>query len=593
MSPKKSGMRVNPLDSGDSLPAKPALIGESEAAIAFERSRMVALFIAALLVPLLLVLDGPRDWRLAFLAATPTIPPMVALAFLRRFGVDTALAVQFGLGALCASVAAAAGFGFAVPALIVALMVIDSLLIGRRISNSPQVAALIGLSGFLAISTSAAIGGFEASGSVRGTLIWLVIPSLLQLGTAILVWRRSTAWRRKSDHDPMGLLLRSVDLAQREAGVLFDQHGRAEDVTGNIHDVVGLRAADALGRGLIERMHVLDRPAFLKAIAEAAGDAVANTLRLRLTRLDIPEGDTTFRWFEGRIFPIAGQMGSALMMMRDINEEIGILAADAARRRKQEEERQRRSGFLSDLSHDVRTPLNAIIGFAELLANPQTQPREKERITEYAGIVHRSGRDLLEVVTMLVEMTRVENGAFEFIEEPAKPSVLIDGLRETLSEATERRDFQIRATGDLDCLDWQVDRRAARQVLFGVGSTIIDQHVRADLCVHVERDAGNIRFAFSICGDEASRHAGRRTVTAGLSLEVAKALVGIMGGEISIDDSSNFARATLMLPIAGRNPETDHQPIALAEARARRLTLPHTVEPASEEVKRKNERKNG
>ncbi len=152
--------------------SKPMMIGDSEAALAFERSRIAALFIAALLIPMLLVVEGPRDWRLALIASTPTIPAMLALLCIRGFGVDTALAVQFGVGAAFATLAAAVGFGFAVPALIVALMVIDSLLIGRRISGSPLVAVLIAVSGSLCIVIGATLGGFEPQQGVRSTLVW-------------------------------------------------------------------------------------------------------------------------------------------------------------------------------------------------------------------------------------------------------------------------------------------------------------------------------------------------------------------------------------------------------------------------------------
>ncbi len=403
-----------------------------------------------------------------------------------------------------------------------------------------------------------------------------MIPSLAQLGTAIVVWRKSTAWRRKSDADPMGVLHRSVDRAQREVGLLLDSQGRADDVTGNVRDVMGLRASDALGRGLVDRLHVLDRPGYLKAVAEAAGDSASSVLRLRFTRLDIPDGEKTFRWFEGRIFPVTGQNGAALMMIRDINEEMSILTADADRRRKAEEERRRRATFLADLSHDVRTPLNAIIGFAELLANPMTQPKEAARITEYANIVHRSGRDLLEVVTMLVEMTRVENGAFEFVEEPAKPRALIANLRDALADAVERPDLAVQAAGDLDCSDWVVDRRAIRQVMFGVASTIIDQHSAADLSLTLTRKADDMILSFAAESVETSRPGGRRTVTAGLSMEVANALTAIMGGSLQVEEADGVMRARLTLPLGGRGQEVTEEdaPVALSEVRESRALTP-------------------
>jgi two-component system, cell cycle sensor histidine kinase DivJ len=535
--------------------AKPAMPGDSEASAAFERSRLVALFCVALLVPALLVLDGPRDWRLALLVSTPTLPLMVALLLVRSHGAPWAFAAQFGVGVLSLAALAASGFGFAVPALIFALMLIDGLLVNRAMSRSPVLSATIAGGGLAGLMASAFFGSTAAPAGMSGLMVWLVLPSLVQLGTAIVVWRTHATFRRKSDQDPSGILHRSVDRAQREVGALLDGQGRVDDVTGNMRDVMGLRASDAMGRGLIDRLHVLDRPNFLKAIAEAAGDSTSTVLRLRFNRLDASDMPGTFRWFEGRVSPVSGHQGAALMMVRDIHDEMAILTADADRRLKAEEERRGRAAFLADLSHDVRTPLNAIIGFSELLSNPMTQPREPARITEYADIVHRSGRDLLEVVTLLVEMTRLENGAFEFIEEVAKPQDLLDGLRETLAEAIERPDFALKRKGHLD-VEWLVDRRAIRQVLFGIGSTIIDQNAAADLCVTVACNTEDIRFHFSICDEDSSKSAGRRTVTAGISTEVAKALVALMGGTIIFEDGAQAVQASLSLPLGGRGQDT-------------------------------------
>ncbi len=90
----------------------------------------------------------------------------------------------------------------------------------------------------------------SAQSELRSLLPLLILPSLAQIGVAMLQWRASSGWRRSSDHNPMGVLHASVDRAQREVGVLLDPQGRVEDVTGNVREVMGLRVCDASGAGL-------------------------------------------------------------------------------------------------------------------------------------------------------------------------------------------------------------------------------------------------------------------------------------------------------------------------------------------------------
>jgi cell cycle sensor histidine kinase DivJ len=548
-----------------------------------ERSRLAGLFVAALLVPILLVLDAPTDWRLALIVATPTLPPILALIAARLKGVELALALQFAAGVGLATAGASAGFGLATPILLFALMVMDGLLVRRAGGVSEFARVMIPTSGFLAIASGALFGGPVATEVPVTTLVWLAIPYLAQLGAAIAAWRAIAERTLIETKSEFNALDRYVARAQKEAGMLVDRAGRVEEAMENARDHVDIERADLEGRGLIERMHLLDRPAFLRAVADAAADSRSSVLRLRLSVGQA--AIASFRWFEGRVFPV-GEGEKALLLLRDIHQDILQFEQDAARRAQADIERRRRATFLADLSHDVRTPLNAVIGFSELLGNATTQPREPARIGEYAGIINRAGRDLLEVVTMLIEMTRVENGAFEFSEEPMRPRTILDRLRETLAEAVDRPGLRFEVSGEADAKDWVVDPRAARQTLFGMATTLIDQAGDVDLAVHVSNDGVMIRFALSTMPIEgAAAGGGRRSATAGLSLEVAQALAALMGGEARVlEPAGESLRAEVRLPLAGRvddrQAESAAEPIDIARFRTARAATPAREEAA-------------
>ena len=72
-----------------------------------------------------------------------------------------------------------------------------------------------------------------------------------------------------------------------------------------------------------------------------------------------------------------------------------------------------KSSFLSNMSHDIRTPLNAIIGFTALA---QTHIEETEQVQDYLGKIHTSGEHLLSLINEILDMSRIESGAVKLEE---------------------------------------------------------------------------------------------------------------------------------------------------------------------------------
>lgn len=71
-----------------------------------------------------------------------------------------------------------------------------------------------------------------------------------------------------------------------------------------------------------------------------------------------------------------------------------------------------KSSFLACMSHDLRTPLNAIIGFADVLHTSAIGPRTHEHTKEYTGIIGDSARHLLEIINMILDLSKIEEGKY-------------------------------------------------------------------------------------------------------------------------------------------------------------------------------------
>jgi len=81
--------------------------------------------------------------------------------------------------------------------------------------------------------------------------------------------------------------------------------------------------------------------------------------------------------------------------------------------------------FLANTSHELRTPLNAIIGFSDLLLTAQSQSMPSKQ-KEYVEHINSAGRQLLELINSLLDLSKIEAGMLEINEEPGSAGVVLD-----------------------------------------------------------------------------------------------------------------------------------------------------------------------
>jgi two-component system cell cycle sensor histidine kinase PleC len=70
-----------------------------------------------------------------------------------------------------------------------------------------------------------------------------------------------------------------------------------------------------------------------------------------------------------------------------------------------------KSEFLANMSHELRTPLNAIIGFSDLIAFQGALPQDKT--IEYAGLINSAGKHLLNIISDILDVSKIESGTFQ------------------------------------------------------------------------------------------------------------------------------------------------------------------------------------
>jgi signal transduction histidine kinase len=150
-----------------------------------------------------------------------------------------------------------------------------------------------------------------------------------------------------------------------------------------------------------------------------------------------------------------GDMASALEVFKSYAVE-----AERANRAK--------SDFLATMSHELRTPLNAILGYAQVLEQELMGPLGNPRYRDYAADIHRSGRHLLDLISDVLDLSKVEAGHYEIVEESVDIEEVVDSAFALVRpQAQEKGVILLPDTKRYGCRV-RGDRRAIRQILLNL-----------------------------------------------------------------------------------------------------------------------------
>jgi two-component system cell cycle sensor histidine kinase PleC len=217
-----------------------------------------------------------------------------------------------------------------------------------------------------------------------------------------------------------------------------------------------------------------------------------------------------------------------------------------------------KSEFLANMSHELRTPLNAIIGFSDII-RARTFGDSPERYSEYGRFIHQSGHHLLELISDILELAKIEAGRKTLHHEPIDLTSLI--LDEVARAAEKGASKGVRVSADLlETLPLlRADLHAVRQVLANLLSNAVKftpaPGAVAAFCF--VNHAGEIELVVSDTGigiaeedqpllferfGQVSSQIRTADRGSGLGLSIVKGLVDMHGGRIRLQ--STLGRGT-------------------------------------------------
>jgi len=548
----------------------------------FITSHLVGGFTALAVFPIYLATIG-QPTLLTAIAFTWLMTPVLIAVFLSKTGRIGAAHLISAMN-LAGVITIAAGLTGGIQSFLIAWMVVvpleAALSADRRVvfaSIGVAVGALLTLAGmqFLALLPEPQSFSYPpVLLAMFGALSALVYAGGLAVSVQT-VYERSDQEIRRGEERYRLLAQNATDLITRH-----DARGQVLFASTASEYILGEPASALEGNGLLERVHVADKPSFLMAFSRCLQISQPVSIELRLAIANPPVDDVNssdnYRWVEMRCRPVVwDETGSSVPVAREIvavtrdisarklQEDEILMARDAA-----ETANRAKTQFLANMSHELRTPLNAIIGFSEILMRELYGRIGEDRYREYAHLIHESGEHLLSVVNEVLDMSKIEAGKFDIVAEHFDLSALIKLCCEIMGAQADKKTISVTMELDADLPELAADKRACKQILLNLLANAIKfTDAGGRVTVTATRLGAAIEFSVADNGIgiaaqdisklgnpfvQAESSYDRSYEGAGLGLSVVKGLVKLHGGNFKIESQlGEGTRVAIRLPVDG------------------------------------------
>ncbi|MCA1761323.1 MAG: hypothetical protein LC658_16255, partial [Bacteroidales bacterium] len=261
-------------------------------------------------------------------------------------------------------------------------------------------------------------------------------------------------------------------------------------------------------------------------------------------------------WESASISPILNQKKEIInyvAIKEDITERKKFIEDLKIAKEKAEESDRLKSAFLANMSHEIRTPMNGILGFTELLLQPDLSSEQKEA---YINIVSQSGKRMLNTVNDIIEISKIEAGIVTVDSKEVNVQVRLDeimrffnpeatkkGLKLTLENEVPKAVALISTDQNkIDSILTNLIKNAIKFTQAGeirVGCKVHDKMLEffvKDTGIGIPAERQQAVFKRFLKADILDKDARQGS---GLGLSITKAYVEMLGGEIHVESINN------------------------------------------------------
>ncbi|AMJ62569.1 ATP-binding protein [Bosea sp. PAMC 26642] len=386
-------------------------------------------------------------------------------------------------------------------------------------------------------------------------LACLSVLSLLRRRAAIMRQATELTQNLESLNDRLWTLAdseeryRSLIEAQGDLIVRRDE-GRIVYANAGYAALLGLDPETVIGSTLLPRQ-IAVRPADLSADGARVFDEC----------LAAPDGERWISWVE-TVVPVA--LGKTVLQRvgRDISARIASEQELVEARARAEGASEAKSRFLATVSHEFRTPLNGILGMADLLNDTRLDPEQ----ATYVRALRTSGEALLGLVDDILDFAKVEAGKLELAHVRFDLGQLVETVSELMAPRAQAKGIEIATSWAPDLpTAFLGDPDRVRQILLNLVGNAIKFTEQGGVGIRIAWAGEAIAITVADTGpgipetrlkaifeefEQAESSAARRHDGTGLGLAIVRRLARLMGGEVDVESTlGEGARFRVLLPL--------------------------------------------
>ena len=367
------------------------------------------------------------------------------------------------------------------------------------------------------------------------------------------------------NHEPINYLLINVD--KTEDTIAYNKIQEFESFFDLVGDYakVGYAHFDALSRdgyalrswyrnvgeeegtplpeiiGIHSHFHPEDRAVmidFLDKVIKGESSKLSRDVRIR-------RADGNYTWTRVNVLVRNYQPQDNIIELLCINFDITELKETErmliGAKEKAEEADRLKSAFLANMSHEIRTPLNAIVGFSSLLE--EAEDAEEKHL--YATIIEENNKLLLQLISDILDLSKIEAGTFDIIPEQVDAQQLCNELLQSMQvRATEQ--VEILLAPELPELTFTSDKNRLYQVLLNFVTNALKFTSEGSIVIDYRINGNEVRFSVQDTGmgiePEKQEAIFTRFVKlnnfiagTGLGLPICQSIVTQLGGKIGVE----------------------------------------------------------